>query len=67
MAAAEPGDTWDLDEVFVRINGVLHDLWRAMPQHGVVLDILVQEPMECSGGEASSQTTAARANYKPRR
>jgi putative transposase len=37
-----PGDTWHLDEVFIRINGVLHYLWRAVDQHGVVLDILVQ-------------------------
>ena len=37
-----PGDTWHLDEVFIRINGELHYLWRAVDQHGVVLDILVQ-------------------------
>ena len=37
-----PGDTWRMDEVFIRINGVLHHLWRAVGQHGVVLDILVQ-------------------------
>ena len=29
-----------LDEVFIRIRGVLHYLWRAVDQHGVVLDIL---------------------------
>jgi transposase-like protein len=28
--------------VFLRINGVLHYLWRAVDQNGVVLDILVQ-------------------------
>jgi putative transposase len=38
-----PGDTWHLDEVYLRINGVLHYLWRAVDQHGVVLDILVQD------------------------
>jgi putative transposase len=37
----KPGDTWHLDEVFLRINDVLHYLWRAVDQHGVVLDILV--------------------------
>jgi putative transposase len=26
----KPGDTWHLDEVFIRINGVLHYLWRAV-------------------------------------
>jgi putative transposase len=38
-----PGDKWHPDEVFIRIQGVQHYLWRAMDQDGVVLDILVQE------------------------
>jgi len=36
------GDKWHLDEVFLKINGVQHYLWRAVDQHGVVIDILVQ-------------------------
>lgn len=39
----KPGDKWHLDEVFVRIRGKLHYLWRAVDQNGVVLDILVQK------------------------
>ena len=38
----KPGDKWHLDEVFIRIHGKLHYLWRAIDQHGTVLDILVQ-------------------------
>ncbi len=38
----KPGDKWHLDEVFIRIRGKLHYLWRAVDQHGHVLDILVQ-------------------------
>jgi putative transposase len=37
-----PGDRWHLDEVFLKINGRLHYLWRAVDQDGDVLDILVQ-------------------------
>jgi putative transposase len=37
-----PGDKWHLDEVFIRIRGKLHYLWRAVDQNGYVLDILVQ-------------------------
>ncbi|GAB2451860.1 IS6 family transposase [Streptomyces incanus] len=37
-----PGDTWHLDEVFIKINGELKYLWRAVDQDGMVLDILVQ-------------------------
>jgi putative transposase len=38
-----PGDKWHLDEVFIRIQGIQHYLWRAVDQDAVVLDILVQE------------------------
>jgi len=37
-----PGDKWHLDEVFLKINGRLHYLWRAVDQDGDVLNILVQ-------------------------
>src|SRR5258705_1351485 len=37
-----PGDQWYLDEVFLKINGRVHYLWRAVDQDGDVLDILVQ-------------------------
>ena len=36
------GDVWHLDEVFVRIGGKRHYLWRAVDQDGDVIDILVQ-------------------------
>src|SRR5437868_7225617 len=37
-----PSDKWHLDEVFIKINGKTHYLWRAVDQDGNVLDILVQ-------------------------
>ena len=36
------GDKWHLDEVVVTINGKKRWLWRAVDQHGAVLDVLVQ-------------------------
>ena len=36
------GDTWYLDELFVRIQGRQQYLWRAVDEDGDVLDILVQ-------------------------
>ncbi len=36
------GDVWHLDEVFVRIRGERHYLWRAVDQDGDVIDVLVQ-------------------------
>jgi len=35
------GDQWFLDEVFVKINGKQHYLWRAVDQDGCELDILL--------------------------
>ncbi len=37
------GDTWHVDEVFVRIRGKQHYLYRAVDQDGDVIDILVQK------------------------
>ncbi len=36
------GDTWHLDEVFIKIQGERQYLWRAVDQDGDVIDILVQ-------------------------
>jgi putative transposase len=33
-----PGDKWYMDEVFIRIRGKLHSLWRAVDQHDHLLD-----------------------------
>jgi putative transposase len=36
------GDTFYIDEVFVRINGEQHYLWRAVDQDGEVVDVYLQ-------------------------
>ena len=36
------GDIWHLDEVFVKIRGERHYLWRAVDQDGDVIEILVR-------------------------
>ena len=36
------GDTFFIDEVFVRIKGKQHYLWRAIDQEGEVLDVYLQ-------------------------
>ncbi|WP_424140370.1 IS6 family transposase [Roseomonas chloroacetimidivorans] len=63
----KPGDTWHLDEVFLRISGVLHYLWRAVDQHGVVLDILVQDRRNGSAAKRFFRRLLAGLKYKPRR
>ena len=36
------GDTWYLDELFLKIQGRRRYLWRAVDQDGDLIDILVQ-------------------------
>src|SRR6266852_6217185 len=38
----KPHSTWHLDEVFIKIDGRLVYLWRAVDAEGEVLDVLVQ-------------------------
>ena len=38
---------WHLDEVFVRINGELHYLWRAVDHEGEVLESFVTKRRNC--------------------
>src|SRR3712207_2418437 len=63
----KPGDTWHLDEVFLRINGVLHYLWRAVDQHGVVLDILVQDRRNATAAKRFFRRLLAGHRFKPRK
>jgi putative transposase len=62
-----PGDTWHLDEVFIRIQGVVHYLWRAVDQNGVVLDILVQERRNGAAAKRFFKLLLQSVQYKPRR
>src|SRR5690348_14700813 len=63
----KPGDAWHLDEVLLRINGELHYLWRAVDQHGVVLDILVQERRNASSAKRFFKRLLKGLRHKPRR
>ena len=48
---AQPATTWHLDEVFLRMHGRRVYLWRAIDEHGQVLDILVQERRNAEAAE----------------
>jgi putative transposase len=63
----KPGDTWHLDEVFLKIGGKLHYLWRAVDQHGVVLDILVQDRRNASAATRFFKRLLTGLKYKPKR
>ena len=61
-----PGDKWHLDEVFVKINGRLRYLWRAVDQHGNVLDILVQSRRNAVAAKRFFRKLLKGLRYVPR-
>jgi transposase-like protein len=56
----------DLDEVFIRIQGVQHYLWRAVDQDGVVLDILVQPRRDAKAAKRFFRQLLKGLQYVPR-
>ena len=63
---ARPGDKWHLDEVFITINGQHHYLWRAVVQHGNVLDILVTSRRDTSAATRFFRKLLKGLEYVPR-
>ncbi len=61
-----PGDKWHLDEVFLKINGRLHYLWRAVDQDGDVLDILVQSRRDKKAAKKFFRKLLKGLRYVPR-
>ncbi len=63
---ARPGDKWHLDEVFIKIAGKTHYLWRAVDQHGTVLDILVTSRRDAKAATRFFRTLLKKSRYVPR-
>jgi putative transposase len=63
---AKTGDTWHLDEVFLKINGTTHYLWRAVDQDGNVLDILVQRRRNKAAAKTFFRKLLKGCQYVPR-
>ena len=61
-----PRDKWYMDEVFIRIQGVQHYLWRAVDQEGVVLDIPVQKRRDGKAAKRFFRRLLKDLQYEPR-
>ncbi|HEU5240028.1 MAG TPA: IS6 family transposase [Pyrinomonadaceae bacterium] len=61
-----PGDRWHLDEVFLKINGRIHYLWRAVDQDGDVLDIMVQSKRDKKAAKRFFRKLLKGLRYVPR-
>jgi putative transposase len=60
------GDTWHLDEVFVRISDQQRYLWRAVDQEGNVLEVLVQARRDKKAASNFLRKALKGAGYAPR-
>jgi putative transposase len=63
---ARPGDKWHVDEVFIKIRGKTHYLWRAVDQQGTVLDILVTSRRDTSAATRFFRKLLKGLEYVPR-
>ena len=61
-----PGDKWHVDEVFIRINGQHHYLWRAVDQDGNVVDVLVQSRRNAVAAKKFFRRLLKGLQYVPR-
>ncbi|MFE0452831.1 DDE-type integrase/transposase/recombinase [Streptomyces sp. NPDC058914] len=52
------GDTWHLDEVFVKVSGGRHYLWRAVDQDGTTLRLPGADPSASCRSSARSHCTS---------
>lgn len=59
-------DIWHFDEVLVWIGGVQHCLWRAVGQHGIVLDIPAQEKRDGAAAKRFFRRLLKGLQHKPK-
>jgi putative transposase len=61
-----PGDKWHVDEVFITISGQRCYLWRAVDQHGNVLDVLVTSRRDTTAATRFFRKLLKGLEYVPR-
>jgi putative transposase len=61
------GDTFFVDEVFIRIGGVRRYLWRAIDQDGEVVDVYLTEKRDAAAAKRFFQRILKASRHEPRR
>jgi putative transposase len=61
------GDTFYIDEVFVKINGKQHYLWRAVDQDGEVVDVYLQAKRDGAAAKRFFRRLIRRHGGEPRK
>jgi transposase, IS6 family len=59
-----PGDRWFVDESYVKVGGVWRYVYRAVDQHGQIIDVLVSKRRD--GQAARKYDAVARRNERIR-
>jgi transposase-like protein len=61
-----PGDRWFVDGTYVKVAGQWTYLYRAVDQHGQVIDVLLSPRRDLAAARASSPGRCAPARSRPR-
>lgn len=61
------GDTFFIDEVFIKISGVQHYLWRAIDQDGDVVDVFLLERRDAKAAKGFFKRLITRNRGNPRK
>ncbi|MDP5069262.1 MAG: IS6 family transposase [Congregibacter sp.] len=61
------GDTFYIDEVFVKINGKQHYLWRAVDQDGEVVDVYLQSRRDGAAAKRFFRRLVRSSGAQPRK
>ena len=61
------GDTFFIDEVFVKIQGKQHYLWRAVDQDGEVVDVFLQRRRDGNAAKRFFKRLLRASGNEPRR
>ena len=61
------GDTFFIDEVFVRIDGKQHYLWRAVDQDGEVIDVYLQKRRDAAAAKRFFKRLLKKHRDEPRK
>jgi transposase, IS6 family len=61
-----PGDRWFADETYVKVAGRWTYLYRAIDQHGQVIDMLLSQRRDLAAPGCSSPARCVRARSRPR-
>ena len=60
------GDTFFIDEVFIKINGKQHYLWRAVDQDGEVVDVYIQSRRDGAAARLFFKRLLRKSGGQPR-